>query len=127
VTGLPADRLALRRSLLAGALYDALLGTVVLLAGTALRRAMGAPVSDPFHFQLAALPLFLLPVLYLAAARAADPDPFRPAILWARGGGGACLLVLVAAHRPPAPWLYVVIGALDLGWALLHAALWRRR
>ena len=125
-TGARANRRALRRSLGAGALYDLVLGLGILLAGPELGDALGAPVRDPFHFHLAALPLLLLPALYGAAARAADPDPFRPAVLWARGGGGALLLAFTAAFRPEAPAVYVAIGALDLAWAALHAALWRR-
>jgi hypothetical protein len=89
--------------------------------------ALGAPVDEfRFHFYLSALPLLVLAVLYATAARAADPDPFRVPVLWARAGGGALLVLLALFLNPPAAGLFVLVGGIDLGWAVLHALLWAR-
>ncbi len=118
---------ALRGSLVAGAAYDLVLGAFILAAGPAVLAALGAPVPPgAFHLRLAALPLLVLPALYLAAARAPDPGPFRFPVLWARSAGGAILLLLALAARPGAAWLYLVLGSVDLGWGVLHAVLWPR-
>lgn len=121
-------RLPLRRSLRAGAVYDILLGFVIVATGPGLLRALGHPLSDGalFYFHLASLPLWILPVLYWTASRAVDPDPFRGPVLWARGAGGAAILFLVFAIPPEVRWIFAAIGVIDLGWAVLHAALWRR-
>ena len=123
-----SSRGALRASLRAGAVYDVVLGIGILFLGRRLLAALGYAVLPPaFLFRLAALPLFLLPALYLAAARATDPDPFRGPVLWARGVGGLIVLALVLAHRPPAAGIYAAVGAADLVWAAVHAGLWRKR
>jgi hypothetical protein len=117
----------LRRTLLAGAFYDLVLGAGTALAGPAILASLGAPVADRFLFTLALLPLFVLPVLYRAAARASDLAPFRLPVLWARAGGGGLILVLTLVLRPGAAGIYLAIAVVDLGWAALHAALWPRR
>jgi hypothetical protein len=122
----PADRKPLRQSLVLGAGYDLILGAYILILGRPTLEALGHPVPEPgFYFLLAALPLLLLPALYVSAARSEALDAFRPAVLWARGGGGAFILLLVLTLQPEASWLFLVIGVLDLGWALLHQFLWR--
>jgi hypothetical protein len=120
------DRRALRRSLILGAAYDVVLGAVIVAVGVRLLGALGQPVPDRFHFHLTLLPLFLLPALYWAAARAADPDPFRLPVLCARGGGGSLILLAVLLWPPHAAWVYLAIAAGDLVWAGVHAGLWRR-
>jgi hypothetical protein len=82
-------------------------------------------VPSPFLFSLAALPLLILPVLYVAAARAEDLDEFRPPVLWARTGGGLMLILFTLIHSPGAAWIYVLVGGLDLAWAVVHFFLWR--
>jgi hypothetical protein len=122
-----SKRRALRRSLYLGAVYDLLLGLFVLTAGARVLAALGQPLPDRLHFHLALLPLVLLPALYVSAARATDPDPFRPAVLWARTGGGVLILLATALWRPEAVWIYASIGVGDLAWAGVHWGLWRRR
>ena len=88
--------------------------------------ALGHPVTGfEYHFLLGAMPLFVLPVLYAAAARSAAIDAFRAPVLWARGFGGGVLVVLPLVYRPEGGWIYMAIGAADLVWAAVHAALWR--
>ena len=122
------SRPALRRTLLAGAVYDLVLGLFILFLGRTAMARLGHPLPDHavFYFSLASLPLLVLPALSAAAARATDPDPFRPAVLWARGAGGALVLLLALTLRPEPLWLFLIVGTLDGVWACLHAALWRR-
>ncbi len=120
-------RRRLRASLVAGAVYDLGLGAFIMTAGPrAIRAAAGLPPADLFTFRLAALPLFLLPALYLAAARARAVDPFRAPVLWARGAGGAIVIALAVLHHPPGAAVYAAVGIADLAWAAVHAALWGR-
>ncbi len=121
------DRRGLRRSLVAGAVYDLGLALVILLAGQSLLARLGAglPEACAFYLRLGALPLLLLPALYLAAAAAGDPDPFRAAVLWARGGGGAALLVFTLLDGPQPFRLFLALGLMDLIWCGLHWRLWR--
>ncbi len=117
---------ALRTSLLAGAAYDLALGLFILVFGPRAMAGLGSPVTgSEFYFHLAALPLLVLPVLYAGAARSPAVDAFRPSVLWARGGGGAFVLILAALLRPVGAGVFVAVGAADLGWALVHAVLWR--
>jgi hypothetical protein len=126
VIGIPPDRRGLRVSLVAGAGYDLFLGAFIFLAGRWAMEALGHPVGDPgFYFLLAGLPLLILPVLYMTAARSAAIGAFRPAVLWARGGGGLLIVLLTLWLRPGVAWLFFGIGLLDLAWALLHRTLWR--
>lgn len=124
---LPPERRALRLSLAAGASYDLVLGIAILVVGEPLLAALGSPAVEPaYYLYLGALPLFILPVLYGAAALSEESlDAFRLPVLWARGGGGAVLMLLTVFHEPPASWLFHVIGAADLLWATVHAYLWR--
>lgn len=126
MTDSPLPRRALRISLLGGAVYDLLLGCLILISGQGIMDALGSPVTGfPFYFALAAAPLFILPVLYSVAAFSDPIDGFRAPVLWARGGGGLFVILLVILHRPGAAWLFVLIGVMDLAWAVLHAVLWR--
>jgi hypothetical protein len=121
-----APRRALRASLLAGAAYDLALGLFILVLGPPVMTGLGSPIQgSTFLFRLAALPLFVLPVLYAVAARSPAVDAFRPAVLWARGGGGAFILALTAILHPGAAGVFTAIGLVDLGWAAIHALLWR--
>jgi hypothetical protein len=122
-------RSGLRRSLIAGAVYDVALALFIVFAGEGAVARLGAPLPAGalFFFRLAALPLLLLPALYLAAAAAGDPGPFKAAVLWARGGGGAILIGLALLHRPEPLWLFLGVGVADLAWWAVHGLLWRIR
>jgi len=122
-------RSGLRRSLIAGAVYDLALALFIVFAGEGTVARLGAPLpaGTLFFFRLAALPLLLLPALYLAAAAAANPGPLMAAVLWARGGGGAILIGLALLHRPQPLWLFLGVGAADLAWCAVHGLLWRAR
>ena len=91
-----------------------------------MERFTGAPPPSLFHFHLAALPLFLLPVFYWSAARARSIDGFRAGVLWARLGGGGLVLLATLLDRPVLWGVYVVVGLLDWGFGALHFGLWNR-
>ncbi len=121
------DRFPLRASLRAGAVYDLALGLFIVFRGLWALERMGYPRPHPvFLFYLSALVLFLLPALYLAAARAPEVAPFRAPVLWARGGGGFLVVLLAVLFPPDGAWVYLAVGAADLLWAALHAGLWNR-
>lgn len=118
----------LRTTLRAGAAYDLALGAAIVLAGERALGALGAePPCSPFFFRLSALPLFLLPALYLAAAAARETRPFRAPVLFVRIVGGLLVAALALWYRPDAWGGYVAIGAADWIWAAVHAAWWRAR
>ena len=122
------DRVALRRSLVLGALYDVILGLFMLLAGAWVMQRLGQPLEGPalYWFRLSALPLCILPVVYLNAARSPHLDAFRVPVLALRGLGGALVLASMLLGPRPA-WLVLCVGLADLGWAGLYAYLWGRR
>jgi len=125
--GRPSDRRFLRVSLTAGAIYDLALGLFIVFLGPRMLVALGHPAPQPlFHFYLSGLPLFVLPALYLTAARVPGVDAFRLPVLWARGGGGALIILLALLFPPDAAWIYFSVGGLDLVWAAVHAGLWYR-
>jgi hypothetical protein len=112
---------------MAGAVYDVALGLFILFGGTWMFGALGHPRPEPVYLlYLATLPLFLLPALYVAAARAAEVDAFRVPVLWARGGGGWLVILLALLFPPPGAWIYVAVGVGDLVWLVVHLALWNR-
>jgi hypothetical protein len=121
------DGRLLRGSLAAGALYDLILGLFMLMAGPSTLSRLGQPLEGPalYWFYLSALPLFLLPFLYVTAAHSPHLDAFRTPVLAMRGLGGA--LVLASLWLGPRPaWLVALIGLVDLGWAGLYFLLWRQ-
>ena len=125
MSGLPSDRRGLRISLVAGAAYDVALGVFILLVGRRVMDALGHPVPEPgFYYMLGALPLLVLPVLYASAARSSAIDAFRPAVLWARGGGGLLLLGLTLRLEPEPAWIFFTVGIADVLWAGIHRLLW---
>jgi len=121
------DRQALRRSLVFGGVYDVILGLFMLVAGPWAMNHLGAPLDDAarYWFRLSALPLCILPVFYLTAARSPHLDAFRVPVLALRGLGG-CLVLASLLLGPRPAWLVLVVGLLDLGWAYLYFSLWRR-
>ena len=114
----------LRLSLKLGAAYDLGLGLLILMAGGRILGSWGES-PDPFLMRLAALPLLILPVLYWTAARTREIDDFKIPVLWARGFGGVCILVLALVFTPPHMTLYIAIGLLDGLWWGIHRLLWR--
>jgi hypothetical protein len=121
-----SGRTGLRRSLVAGAVYDLALGIFVLTVGPAVMARLGHPLSGagPYYFRLAALPLCILPVVYLSAARSPQVDAFRAPVLGLRVLGGGLVLASLLLGPQPAS-LFLAIGLGDLAWAGLHAFLWR--
>ncbi len=122
------NRQALRQGLITGALYDLALGLFMLVAGPWTMNRLGEPLEGQalYWFRLSALPLCVLPVVYLTAARSSHLDAFRTPVLALRGlGGGLVLASLLLGPRPA--WLVLVIGVIDLSWAVLYVNLWRRR
>ena len=124
----PRDRQALRRSLVLGAVYDLMLGLFMLMAGPWTLSRLGEPLEGAalYWFRLSALPLCILPVFYLTAARSSHLDAFRVPVLALRGLGG-CLVLASLLLGPRPAWLVLLIGLLDLGWASLYFGLWRSR
>ena len=118
---------ALRRSLILGALYDLILALFMLTGGPWTMNRLGHPLEGQalYWFRLSALPLCILPMLYISAARSSQLDAFRVPVLLLRGLGGFLVLASLALGPRPA-WLVLVIGILDLGWAFLYFMLWRR-
>jgi len=99
----------------------------MLIAGPWTMNRLGQPLEGPalYWFRLSALPLCILPVIYLTAARSPHLGAFRTPVLALRGLGGA--LVLASLFFGPRPaWLVLLIGVIDLGWAGLYWLLWRR-
>ena len=106
------------------AAYDLIAAALLLWMPAWLLALWHHPVpSDPFLFRLAALPLLLLPPVYLtAAATAAErPDLVRLCVL-IRGLGGAVILLLVLWQRPGVPGPYLFFAIVDWLWAGAYAA-----
>ncbi len=113
---------ALRIALYSSVAYD-WAALVLLMAMPAwLFRVLGHPVPlEPFLFRMSALPLAVLPVVYLMAAKDPQrhPDLVRASI-WLRVVGALSIAVVVAWQRPPAPLAYVLFVAGDLVWAAVY-------
>lgn len=79
------------------------------------------PPAEPFLFRLSALPLLLLPPVYLAAAStpAQRPDLVRLCVL-IRTLGGACILLLIGWQRPAVPGPYLFFAIVDWVWAAAY-------
>ena len=115
---------ALSTAFRAGALYDWVLGLVILAAHPEVFRLFRIPPpGDLFYFRTNSLVLFLLGLYYWEIGR--DPGARRWAA-WtavaARFGGGALLLVLALAHRPPGTGLFLAFAGIDFLWGALWFA-----
>ena len=116
---------ALSNALRLSAVYD-LVGAVLIVWMPAwLLDAFSHPLpAEPFLFRLSALPLFLMPVIYLMAAAAPIAQPhmtrasFRVRVL-----GGLAILLLVFWQQPAVATPYVLFGVGDLLWAVIYWAL----
>jgi hypothetical protein len=112
----------------AGALYDWLLGAVILAAHPAVFRLFRTPPPDDLHlFRMNALTLALLGLFYWRAA--GEPRVRR----WAAGVavllrvvGGTILILLTLAHRPPGAGTYIAFGLVDYLWGAVLAVALRR-
>lgn len=110
----------LRWTLRASAFYD--LGALVLLLAMPswLFALFVHPVpADPFLFRLAALPLFMAPVVYLmASAQDRRNHPLVGASVLLRVVGAIGIAALLVWHRPPGSMAYWTFVSGDLVWAL---------
>ncbi len=110
-------------SLVASAAYDWLGFLLLWTMPGWLFRLFAHPVpSDAFLFRLAALPLLLLPLVYLSAARMGSACPILVRLSIAlRVVGALSIALLVLWHRPEGWGAYVCFAAGDLVWAALYA------
>ncbi|TPW17292.1 MAG: hypothetical protein FD129_431 [bacterium] len=117
------------RALQAGALYDWILGLVILAAHPAIFRLFQTPPpADLFLFRMNALALFLLGLFYWALA--ANPTGWRWTTRLAiniRFLGGLFLLGLTAFHRPEGWPTYMAFGLADIAWGTLWLVLLSRQ
>ncbi|HET9232704.1 MAG TPA: hypothetical protein VFP10_01030 [Candidatus Eisenbacteria bacterium] len=99
----------------------------MLTLGPRTMTLLGEPLEGHalYFFRLSALPLCILPLVYMTASRSSHLDAFRGPVLGLRGLGGALVLASLALGPRPA-WLVLAIGLVDLAWAALHAMLWKR-
>lgn len=78
--------------------------------------------TNPFLFRLAALPLLLLPLVYLSAARARGAYPILIRLSIAlRVVGAIAIAILVLWHAPPGQGAYWCFAGGDLLWAASYA------
>ncbi len=124
---LPARRLSsvLRLS----AAYDLLAFALLIWMPPWLLSLWRHPLpAEPFLFRLAALPLLMLPLVYLSAAidPGRHPELVRLSIAL-RLVGGVAIGVLVTWQRPVAPGPYVCFALGDLAWAGLYVLTARAR
>jgi hypothetical protein len=106
------------------AAYDLVAAALLLWMPMWLLELWRHPVpAEPFLFRLSALPLLLLPPVYLAAASTAAgrPELVRLCVL-IRGLGGAAILLLVLWQRPAAPGPYLCFAIVDWLWAGAYLA-----
>ena len=113
---------AVRWALRLSAAYDLLAAGLLLWMPPWLLVMWHHPLpAEPFLFRLSALPLLLLPPVYLSAASTAEqrPDLVRLCVL-IRLVGGAAIGLLVAWQRPAVPGPYLCFAALDWAWAAAY-------
>ena len=119
----------LAAALRAGAVYDWILGLVILAALPVLFRLFQTPRPDDlFFFRMNALALLLLGLFYWGVGT--DPVGRRWAVRLAvsiRYLGGLLLMVLTAVHRPEGWATYVAFGVADLAWGTLWLVLLSRQ
>ena len=99
----------------------------MLTLGPRTMTLLGEPLEGQalYFFRLSALPLCVLPLVYMTASRSSHLDAFRVPVLGLRGVGGALVLASLALGPRPV-WLVLAIGFVDLAWAALYAVLWKR-
>lgn len=115
----------LRASLVLGALYDLGFAGSMVLAPQLPARMFSLPLpGERFYLSLLAVLLSMLALLYLVAAQ--DPRRYSAVVLVAALGrcAGAAALALAAVDRPDLAGLWPLAG-IDLGFGLVHGALWK--
>lgn len=118
----------LRNLLLASAAYDLVALALLWSMPGFLFEFFSHPIpTDAFLFRLAALPLWMMPPLYVMAARA---ESARALVVRAcvvlRVVGGLGIAGLVIVHAPAGAGAYWSFAAGDLVWALLLETARRR-
>jgi hypothetical protein len=107
----------LRWVLRLSAVYDGAALTLLLLMPPELFEFFGQSLPpDPFLFRLAALPLWMAPVVYLMAAQDLAPRLVQASLalrLW----GATGIVILLAWHRPEGSMAYWSFVFGDLFWA----------
>ena len=114
----------LRASLAIGGIYDLVLAAALLLTPDLASRRLTLPrPNEDLYLWLLAILLFMAAAVYLLAAY--DPMAYAGNVLVAIGGRAAAGAVLVgtAATRGDLHGLYLP-GAVDLLFAVVHAASW---
>ena len=114
----------LQASLALGALYDLGLAAALAVAPEPMARALSLPLPGAaFYLWILATLLTMLAALYLVAAR--DPRRYSAVISIAIGGRtlAALVLGLAAVPDPGLGGLYL-LAAVDLAFAVAHAAFW---
>ena len=113
----------LRRSLVAGAIYDLALAALLVAAPEVPERLLAVPrPGEDFYLWMLALLVALMAAVYLLAAY--DPFSYYGNVVIAVGGRGAAGLVLLfAAWQSGLAGLYP-LAAGDLVFALVHAVFW---
>jgi len=114
----------LKRSLYAGALFDALFGMPLLGAPQAVADIFHITPPPDVYSRLIGLLLLMLAGIYYHAAQ--EPHRYVGVIVVAIAGrsAGACLFVAAALGRT-APAVFLYVGLVDLTLAVAHA-LWVR-
>lgn len=114
----------LRVSLLAGAFYDFVFATLMLAAPELPGRLLGLPLpGEAFYLWLMAIFLYMLGLLYLAAAM--KPRRYTAVIAVAVAGrlAGALAFTVAAFSRPDLAGLYPLAAA-DFLFAAAHLCFW---
>jgi len=117
----------LRASLVLGALYDLGFAASMVLAPQLPARLLSLPLpGERFYLSVLAVLLSMLALLYLVAAE--DPRRYSAVVLVAALGrcAGAAAFALAAAGRPDLAGLWPLAG-IDLGFGVVHGALWKRQ
>lgn len=114
----------LRGSLVGGALYDLGFAVILVFAPGLPARTLSLPLpGTTFYLWIMATFLTMLAALYLVAAR--DPRRYSAVVVVAIGGRtvGALVFTAAAVLDPALGGLYP-LAAVDLVFAVAHAAFW---
>lgn len=117
----------LRASLVLGALYDLVFAALMVLAPQLPARLLQLPLpGERFYLSILAVLLTMLALLYLVAAE--DPRRYSAVVVVAALGrcAGAVAFGASAFGRPDLQGLWP-LAAVDLGFGLVHAFLWKQQ
>jgi hypothetical protein len=109
-----------------GALYDIVLGLLILAALQLLAGILPIPMPhQPFYARMAGLLLIGLGGFYALAGLDIERHlRLVPVAISVRAVGGA-YIALYPLLDGSVSWFFIVFGALDIGWAAVHLALLR--